>query len=48
MPREKEMKLYGMPRSPKGKAYMVIKTSKANTFLVQPLHRMRKKPTKKK
>lgn len=37
MPREKERKLLGMPRSTTGKRFLVIKTSKANKFIVQPL-----------
>lgn len=43
MPQEKERKLIGMPLSKKGKSYLVIKTSKRNVFIVQPLHKMRKK-----
>lgn len=37
MPDESKRKLLGMPRSSRGDKYLLIKTTQANTFLVQKL-----------
>lgn len=42
MPKERERKLKGFPRSKTGEKFFVVKTSKKDVFIINPLKKRRK------